>query len=236
MPSQAFVSFEYNLVDVERLAQSHAALKKNGRDSRGLGHITRSAVVMLCASWELYLEMLILESVTYYCSNHTIPTTLPGRVCKELSKSVRDAKHELRPLHLAGDGWKTVYGEHSKVLTDGLNSPKSAPVNELFLRLLGVDNLSNHWKAGVAAIDAFVSVRGEIAHRGRHADHVRMGDLSKYRQTIRSAVVDTDNYVSDFLRDHCPARRKPWNVTRIDQVHPTPRARLTPIAADVGKS
>ena len=47
MSSAAFGAFQFNLVDVDRLVKSHDALSGTGQGRRGLGHITRSSVVML---------------------------------------------------------------------------------------------------------------------------------------------------------------------------------------------
>lgn len=60
MASHAFGAFQYNLVDVERLIESHGALSGTGQGRRGLGHLTRAGVVLLCAAWELYLEHVLL--------------------------------------------------------------------------------------------------------------------------------------------------------------------------------
>ena len=71
--------------------------------SRGLGHITRSGVLMLCAAWELYLEELLIESARVIVDRAASPDDLPEKVQKEIAKTVRDSKHELKPLQLAGE-------------------------------------------------------------------------------------------------------------------------------------
>jgi len=51
MPSTSFLKFETNmLTDVDRIISSHTQLNHDGRGRRGLGHITRSGVLMLCAT------------------------------------------------------------------------------------------------------------------------------------------------------------------------------------------
>jgi len=60
MPSSAYQAFKKNRVDVVRLIDSHGKLHAGTRGKKGLGHITRSGVVMLCASWELYVESLLV--------------------------------------------------------------------------------------------------------------------------------------------------------------------------------
>jgi hypothetical protein len=95
MPSVALQKFERNLLkDVDRISQSHDQLNHDGLGRRGLGHITRSGVLMLCAAWELYLEELLVESVRLFIHRAISPDQLPQYVQKEIAKTVRESKHE----------------------------------------------------------------------------------------------------------------------------------------------
>ncbi len=201
MPSSALQKFERNmLVDVDRIIESHGQLNHDGLGRRGLGHITRSGVLMLCAAWELYLEELLVESVRTLIRRADIPTQLPQHVQKEISKTVRESKHELKPLELAGDGWKTVYDNHTTQTIQGLNTPKSTNIDPLFKRFVGIENLSNSWSIGEEALNAFVTARGDIAHRGRDAGYITIINLHEYRAQILRCVIDTDNAMADFIQ------------------------------------
>jgi len=213
MASQSFGAFEYNLVDVQRLIESHGALSGTGQGRRGLGHITRSGVVMLCAAWELYLEHVLVEGLRFGVAPAGGPGDVPKPVQKQLSRIVKEHKNELKPLELAGEGWRAVLLDHAESKVNSLNTPKAGPVNQLFNKLLGVEELSACWNIGADAVDEFVSARGDIAHRGRHAAYVRIWQLDAYRNSIRSAAIDTDNRVAEHIRDNFPVNRKPWNVT-----------------------
>ncbi len=170
MPSAALLKFEGNLlVDVDRIVESHAQLNHTGQGRRGLGHITRSGVLMLCAAWELYLEELLVAAAGALAQRAGSPHDLPRAVQRELSKCVRDAKHELKPLELAGDGWRTVYDEHVRACAAGLNTPRSGTLDPIFKRFVGIEYISQFWSVGAPVIDGFVTARGEIAHRGRDA-------------------------------------------------------------------
>lgn len=212
MASDAYGAFQYNLVDVDRLIESHRILSGTGQGRRGLGHVTRSAVIMLCASWELYLEHVVLEGLRFSLRSTSTPSELPMLVQKELSSFVKSHKHELKPLHLSGDGWRDVLEDHATNLIDSLNTPKAGPVNNLFSRILGIEKLSDCWAIGADAVDNFVSARGDIAHRGRHSDYVQMWRLQTHKQNICSSAVDTDNCIAEYVRDHFPVPRKPWNA------------------------
>lgn len=143
MPSSALSKFEANLlVDVDRLIESHGQLNHQGMGRRGLGHITRSGVLMLCAAWELYLEELLIESARIIVARAASPADLPKKVQKEIAKAVRTSKHELKPLDLAGEGWRDVYVNHATARIQSLNTPKSSNVDTLFHLLVGVPDLS----------------------------------------------------------------------------------------------
>lgn len=201
MPSSALQKFERSmLVDVDRIIESHGQLNHDGLGRRGLGHITRSGVLMLCAAWELYLEELLVESVRTLIRRADIPTQLPQHVQKEISKTVRESKHELKPLELAGDGWKTVYDNHTTQTIQGLNTPKSTNIDPLFKRFVGIENLSNSWSIGEEALNAFVTARGDIAHRGRDAGYITIINLHEHRAQILRCVIDTDNAMADFIQ------------------------------------
>ena len=212
MASNAFRAFQYNLVDVERLIESHGVLSGTGQGRRGLGHITRSGVVMLCAAWELYLEQVLLEGLRFGMAAATGPDQVPKPVQKELSNFVKNHKHELKPIQLAGDGWRGVLEDRVTNLADGLNTPKAGPVNRLFEMGIGIKQISSCWSIGADSVDDFVTGRGDIAHRGRHSDYVQIGALGTHKQNIVSAAIDTDNCVAEFVRDNYPVGRKPWNA------------------------
>ena len=202
MPSAALSKFESNLlVDVDRLIVSHGQLNHQGMGRRGLGHITRSGVLMLCAAWELYLEELLIESARIIIGRAASPDDLPEKVQREIVKAVRESKHELKPLELAEQGWRGVYINHALARVQRLHTPKSGNVDTLYHCLLGVPDLSNTWSIGANNIDSFVTARGDIAHRGRDAQYVIIGNLISYKEQIARTVLDTDNFLADFLQN-----------------------------------
>jgi hypothetical protein len=213
MPSRALRKFQTNmLVDVDRIIETHGELNPDGPGRRGLGHLTRAGVLLACAAWELYLEELLRESVRVVIELVDDPAQLPKPVQKEIAKAVRESKHELKPLELAGDGWTAVYEAHAVQMVGRLNTPKSTLVDPLYESLVGIGSISSHWPRTAIDIDTFVSVRGDIAHSGSEAGYVTIADLRAYRELIVTAVRATDNAMSDFIRD-CTGSR-PWNRRR----------------------
>ena len=104
------------------------------------------------------------------------PKDLPKAVQKELSRCVKESKHELKPLELAGEGWKSLYIIHANEVLKGLNTPRSINVDPLSKRFIGIDEVSTNWAEGADAINTFVKARGAIAHKGREAKYVTVAN------------------------------------------------------------
>ena len=77
MPSTAYNEYIKNLKDVHRLIVSHRNLSGNDRGKRGLGHLTRGGLLLLCAAWERYIETLLIEGADFLCLKLTSFTELP---------------------------------------------------------------------------------------------------------------------------------------------------------------
>lgn len=217
MPSQAYLNFENNLLDeVTRIIESHRQLNFAGKGKRGLGHITRSGVLMLCAAWEVYIEDLLKESVEYFCNNEITPKRLPKIVQKELSRYVKNSNNELKPLELAGEGWKLTYLNDCNESISIFNTPKSTNIDNSYKRFLGIKSLSNNWSLGQEIINKIVIDRGEIAHKGREAKYISIKDLNNYLIDIKKTAIETDNYVADYLQNNCSCNRAPWRRRYIE--------------------
>ena len=212
MPSEAFRTFNYNMDDVHRLVQAYEALKPTGQGRRGLGHLTRSSIVTLCACWEQYIEDVIIEGVTYFKDQINNPDNLPLAVRKIISKKVRDAKNELKPLELAGHGWKEIYLAFAKNEVGNLHSPKTERIQILFSDYLGFSGrIEEIWRCGKKGLDDFVGLRNSISHRGRSTgSYIKYWEVGSSIDLILATVVETDNALSDYLGDVLPNGR-PWN-------------------------
>lgn len=210
MPSIAYDKFHNDfIIDVQRLIDSYNKLNPNGRGRRTLDHLTRSGVVMLCAAWERYLELLVIQSVNFMAENISLPNDLPKEVQKEISCMVKEHKHELKPLELAGDGWKIVYRNHAELLASQLNSPNCNRVDKLFMDLLGIPSISEQWSIGRDAINDFVILRGSIAHKGQEMGYLPLETLKKYYDQVKQTAQETDIYLQGYLQN-ITGSRAPW--------------------------
>jgi hypothetical protein len=112
---------------------------------------------------------------------------------------------------MSGDGWETVYMEIAREQVALLNTPKRHNVDALFLKLIGLHQVSGAWTLGEASVNDFVSARGDIAHRGRDAGYVTINRLrDTYRPQIAQTAIETDNAVATYLHQSFEPHKYPW--------------------------
>lgn len=221
MPSESFKEFEKNLTDVKRLVSLHNTLSRpngtGGRGKRGLGHLTRAGIVLLCAAWERYVESVLEEGAGFLASKHTLDT-LPASTKKLVQDFVNGGKSgfsaatlpaNLKPVMVEAVRYKTVGSPSANVF--GLNTPKHKQLKPLFDSILCVTDIGNHWSKKTKPIDDFVSARGEVAHRGGQAKYVHFAVLTKAVVLVSDYVIETDNFLSDHLRGLVMPKQRPWN-------------------------
>lgn len=211
MPSDAYAEYQKNLTDVHRLVLLHGALKGTGRGRRGLGHLSRGGLLLLCAAWERYIETVAVEAVTYLARRLPSHTSLPPVPRQKLTDYVNSAKNAWTPAQLAAPTWSQIYIELVTNKTEALNTPKHRNLQPLFDQCLAVPDIANFWPMGSAEVDAFVKMRGDVAHRGGQSDYVRIAQLAELELSVTEWVQQTDNALSDHVRQLVTPHRRPWN-------------------------
>ncbi|GGB67904.1 hypothetical protein GCM10007424_04860 [Flavobacterium suaedae] len=211
MPSNAYINFLHIRVDVLKLIETYTYYKDNNLGKKGLGHLTRSAIIMLCAAWERYNEDLLLESIQYIGNHVNNIQSLNKKIKKTISKKVRDDKNEIKPIELAGTGWKDIWFEYAKIDTDLLNTPKSEKLKTLFETYLGISDYLSFWNTtNPKEIDKFVSDRGDIAHNGNKASSIRMNKLRKYQDLVVENVIEIDSKMANELKRMTNSSNLAW--------------------------
>lgn len=220
MPSSALQQFYWNLQDVTRLEEAHQELNPDGQGRRALGHITRSALVMLCAAWELYIEDLIQESARIICENSDSPDNLPVEIKKKIVQAIKSEKDELSILKLSGDGWKNIYLDSARKESEKLNTPKSEQVGILCKNFIGIENISASWTIGPDGINEIITKRGEVAHRGRDAEYITMASLQRFKNRVCYTAIENDNCISMHLKQVLALEKKPWRARQLPALIP----------------
>lgn len=213
MPSDSYINFLYLQQDVTDLTETHYTLRTGRRGRQRLGFLTRSAVIMLCAAWERYNKDLLLECVKIMSAAITDANTLPLEIRKTISFKIKEQKNELSPFGMAGEGWKDLWKGYASAITQNLNTPHSSNLTDMFNKYLGVLSYTRFWLPGTAtSIDSFIKIRGEIAHKGSHAQYVRMRQLQDHIETIISNVIEIDSNMAIHLMDELALANPPWDL------------------------
>jgi len=213
MPSSALGKFEGAMMkDVDRIIATHTTLLTGTPGKKALGHLTRAGLLLLCSAWELYIEEVLIEAVKACGDRAGSPDELPLPVQKTIARYVRESKHDLKPLALAGDGWKTIHLDIANEVVAALNTPKKHNIDKIFRDLIGFEDLSGCWSVGAAAVNDFVEARGDVAHRGSDSGYIKISKLNKtYKANICRAAIDTDNAVTTHIRESFTPKSYPWN-------------------------
>lgn len=213
MPSESFKEFEQNLTDVKRIVSLHNTLSRpNGagrRGKRGLGHLTRGGIVLLCAAWERYVESVLEEGAAFLGRRHSHATLPAGP-----RQFVLDYVNHNQTPHTQADLQNNLEAALVAAVqrkTEKLNTPKHAKVQPLFANVLGVVDIAAAWSCGHQPIDNFVVLRGGVAHRGGQAPYVRFAALTNAVASVSEYAAETDNHLSDHLRTLVTPSRRPWN-------------------------
>ena len=204
-------SLNSNLADVRRLLQIHRNVAGNERGRKyGVEVLNKSAIVLLVACWEAYVEDLAKASFDRLldaASNHSV---FPMTVLTRASKPLKDSSDERAVWDLAGSGWRQVVETHRDTTlekyVDRLNTPSAKNIDELFTSLLGIKSLSKSWSwsrlssgKAVEKLSSLIDVRGQIAHRVEATESVRKGYVTSSADMISRLAVCSHNRVVKHL-------------------------------------
>ncbi|MCQ1549743.1 MAG: HEPN domain-containing protein [Candidatus Accumulibacter phosphatis] len=178
-----------NLSESISLLHIHGQVVGQGPGRKyGVEVLNKSALVLIVACWEAYVEDTVTAALTFMIDNCKDHTIFP----KNVLERVGSTKQGLKSWDLAGDGWKAALKDNlTGVLaktTGTLNTPRAPQVDELFHKVIGLTNLSSTWKWNnvrsqqvVDRLDSLITTRGSIAHRVKHSAPV-------YKKTVREAA------------------------------------------------
>ena len=211
MPSAAYSEFNQNLTDVHRLVLLHRRESGTGRGRRGLGHLTRGGLLLLCAAWERYVETVLAEGAQNLAGRLPDINGLPAAVRQKVTNHANNNATAWNAAQLTTSVWVQIYADAIKVRVDKLHTPKHHKLRPLFEEFLTVPDIGAAWSTGTVPIDDFVVLRGEVAHRGGQSRYIRFGQLEDLEVSVKRYVRETDNFLSDHLRTMVIPQYRPWN-------------------------
>jgi hypothetical protein len=213
VPSKARKAFDSNARNIERLIEIHGDVGGDEQGRRfGLEVLNKSAIVLITAIWEAYCEDIASEALEHLVANTSDASKLPKELKKTIASEVKADLHELAVWKLADTGWRDVARARLAALTIDrnfkLNTPKSNQIDGLFLDAIGLKEVSKTWKwkkmsaiKARAKLDRYITLRGEIAHRGDTASSVKKIDVTDYFQHVKRLVAKTGGEVNSHVKN-----------------------------------
>jgi hypothetical protein len=209
-----------NIAEVTRLIEIHSEIGGTGPGRRhNVEVLNRSAIVLLVACWESFVEDLAEEAFDFMLQNATDPTVFPARVLSIAGKGLKDAEDAREIWNLAGVGWRTVLTAHRQTIlnefTGTFNTPRPSKIDPLFEKLIGLNNFSRTWRwrgmpnnRAVNNLEALVTRRGEIAHQVTAGAAVRRNYVESSLELIYQLGAVASNVVRNFLIER--TGNDPW--------------------------
>jgi hypothetical protein len=175
----------------------------------------RAALVVLCASWETYIEDVVTEAIKRITEAPDVaPDDLPHGL---RSKLVEQAKQKNgNPWCLAGDGWRKCARDLIVAETERMNTPGVDQVTNLLRLALGIDdvlgqcswrhmapdrikeNLGGKGSGNRENTHGLIEIRGEIAHRGTTPGDLNTRGVRDWVQWVAHLADQLD----DVIRQH----------------------------------
>jgi hypothetical protein len=200
---------------VDRLNDTYNQIRqaRGGRGKGAFDHVTRSAIIFLASSFEIYIEDVIKECCNQHISFANDAVNLPNSVKCTINKYVKNESNGTPPTDLCDEGWRKVYREIAEEQTGKLNTPKKTQISTLFDELVGISKTKINSLHEINKLDDVIKFRGEIAHRV-HADaYVTINQVTENTSIIIGLVKEIDRLILQHYRQCYPDKRMPWNDT-----------------------
>jgi len=221
-------NFQDNMAQIARLLEIHGEIA--GTDpgyKRGVEILNKSALVLLVACWEAFVEDLASEAFDVLLANAADPTGIPTKVLTLASNPLKSAEDQRAVWALAGEGWRRVLLQHHDTIIDRLvgklNTPRAVQVDEIFEALLGLHSLSSSWKwKGMAndrvlrKLDNLVDLRGEIAHRVSASEPVYKTVVTDHIDFVKRLAAKTHNQVTGYVTK--TTHKTPWPAYKYEDI------------------
>ena len=213
--SYSTLQYDEQKKEIDGLLSIHSEMRGTagrGRGASNLEVLHKSAVVLLTACWESFIENILTESVGIMASGLTDTLDLPIEFRKGIaltkSKALTiNATHELYPWSFAGDNWRVLVLKFAELKISELNTPNSENTKKLFSLLLGIEDITQSWarqrKAASDAadkLDNHLSDRHSIAHGGGMTKTFTKNYIINYRDFLDLTVHKTEKEIRRKLR------------------------------------
>ena len=214
-----------NLAEVERLLDIHQTITGTGPVRRRTVQVlNKSAVLLLVATWEAYVEDLAILACRFVVENASDTTEVPERALVQTSRRLERDKRDNSIWRLSGDGWKNELLAQAEIEASRLNSPSAENIDKLFENTLGLRHLSQNWywaggsrTSTINRLDKLIDIRGEIAHRVAVNDAVTKAYVRRSIALILRLGAVSSNRVHTYISNI--VGKDPWRKYRHQSAH-----------------
>lgn len=215
------LAWRKNIAEVDRLLSIHTQVSGNrpGR-KRDVQVLNKSALILLLACWEAYVEDMAKNSFEFMLDSATGPTVFEDYVLAIAAKEIKQGSTQ-DLWALAGSGWKTALRAHKEkilnkyIVKGSFNTPSSENIDKLFSELIGLKGVSKEWhwpsmsnENAIAKLAELIDRRGEIAHRVESSHAVYKKDVIAYRTFVSRLAVITHNRMLALV--FAKTKKRPW--------------------------
>jgi hypothetical protein len=214
-------SFIENREEVKRLVNIHIKVAGTTRGRKNEVQVLhKSAVVLLVACWESYIESVVSDAFDFMLENSPSHEVFPTSVLVKSIKELRVDKDERKIWTIADQGWRDVLikykDQNLKKEIDYFHVPRPANIDDLFERIIGLEKLSRNWTwrgqtniETITTLNSLIDLRGSIAHKIKVDEAIQKQDVIYYLNFINNLTVSTNNTVSKYVEKRIGI--KPWD-------------------------
>ncbi|RLA44813.1 MAG: hypothetical protein DRR42_20070 [Gammaproteobacteria bacterium] len=214
-----------NLAEVTRLLDIHQTVSGTGPGRRrAVQVLNKSAVLLLVATWEAYVEDLAILACRFIVENIVGSDEIPEYALVQTSRRLEKDKHDNSIWRLSGDGWKNELLAQAEIEASRLNSPNAENIDKLFENTLGLRNLSRNWywagagrESTIHRLAGLIEMRGEIAHRVATDDAVTKAYVERSVELVLRLGAVSSNRVHTHISRL--VGKSPWQIYRHRSAH-----------------
>lgn len=215
------IAWRTNIQEVDRLLSIHTLVAGTspGR-KRDVQVLNKSALILLLACWEAYVEDMAKNSFEFMLDNAAAPNVFEEYVLAIAAKEIKQGSTQ-DLWALAGSGWKTALSAHKEkilnkyIVKGSFNTPSSENIDRLFSELIGLKGMSKEWHwpgmsnaTAITKLAELIDQRGAIAHRVESSQAVYKKDVVAYRNFISRLAVITHNRMLALV--YAKTKKRPW--------------------------
>jgi len=201
-----------NMKEVDRLMDIHLKISGSGPGRKqNVQVINKSAIILLLACWEAYVEDLAENAFKHMLKTATSPKIFPDHVLALAAKQVTKLGPE-RIWELADVGWKISLENHKDkilekyIIKGSFNTPSAQNIDRLYAELIGLTSASKQWYwPGMSRVNTkdklqdLIELRGQIAHRVESSKPVYKKDIVEYKNFIGRLGAILHNRTMKFI-------------------------------------